>query len=210
VSNLTVRFGSHPALDHIEFEASGGEVVAIVGRNGTGKTTLLRALAGLQPFDGRIEIDGGRPDLGMVFQNPDLQLFNPTVRDEILFGISDPDRSLYQTVLQTVGLRPYEETPPLLLSEGEKKRLALATVLMRSPRDGVLLDEPSLGQDAAHKERLMAVAHALAVSGRLCRAWACSKHRRLYRFRGPGGLLGALTLQALRRAGFFAYLAEKR
>jgi energy-coupling factor transporter ATP-binding protein EcfA2 len=167
VSDLRVELGGRRVLDHISFEASGGEVVAIVGRNGTGKTTLLRALAGLQSFGGRIEIDGGRPDLGMVFQNPDLQLFNATVRDEVLFGLADPDWSLYRTVMQTMNLKQYEETPPLLLSEGEKKRLALATVLMHGPQHGVLLDEPSLGQDTGHKEKLMAVARALAGSGRL-------------------------------------------
>jgi energy-coupling factor transporter ATP-binding protein EcfA2 len=167
VSDLTVKFGGRPALDQVSLQAVGGEVVAIVGRNGAGKTTLLRALAGLQPFDGQIEIDGGRPDLGMVFQNPDLQLFNATVRDEVIFGLTDPDWHLYHAVMQTLDLERYEETPPLLLSEGEKKRLALATVLMRRPRHGVLLDEPSLGQDAAHKDKLMAVAHALAASGRL-------------------------------------------
>jgi energy-coupling factor transporter ATP-binding protein EcfA2 len=89
------------------------------------------------------------------------------VRDEVLFGLADPDWNLYHAVMRTTDLDQYEETPPLLLSEGEKKRLALATVLVRSPRHGVLLDEPSLGQDAAHKEKLMAVAHALATSGRL-------------------------------------------
>jgi energy-coupling factor transport system ATP-binding protein len=64
-------------------------------------------------------------------------------------------------------LTHYEETPPLLLSEGEKKRLALATVLMRQPRHGLLLDEPSLGQDAAHKAMLLRLLHQVAASGQL-------------------------------------------
>jgi energy-coupling factor transport system ATP-binding protein len=167
VSQLTVELGGRAVLDDLSMEASGGEVLAIVGRNGSGKTTLLRALAGLQSYGGRVSIDGGRPDFGLVFQNPDLQLFNATVRDEVLFGLADVDEGLYRAVLGALGLMRYEETPPLLLSEGEKKRLALATVLMRQPRHGVLLDEPSLGQDDAHKEQLTKVARALAESGRL-------------------------------------------
>ncbi len=69
--------------------------------------------------------------------------------------------------MPALGLKAYEETPPLLLSEGEKKRVALATVLMRRPRHGVLLDEPSLGQDAAHKALLMRLARSLAGAGQL-------------------------------------------
>jgi energy-coupling factor transporter ATP-binding protein EcfA2 len=145
----------------------GGQVVAVVGRNGVGKTTLLRALAGLQTYSGTVTVDGGRPDLGLVFQNADLQLFNATVRDEILYRVPDPDMARYAWLLDVLGLSRYEDVPPLLLSEGEKKRVALATVLMRSPRHGLLLDEPSLGQDAVHKARLIHLARALAEAGQL-------------------------------------------
>lgn len=167
VKGLTVDLGGHPVLKNLGFQAKGGEVVAIVGRNGVGKTTLLRSLAGLQKHEGRITMAGDRPDLGLVFQNADLQLFNASVREEILHRVPDPDMELYRWLLAGLGLDHYEEAPPLLLSEGEKKRVALATVMMRCPRHGVLLDEPSLGQDTAHKEQLMRVAHALARAGRL-------------------------------------------
>jgi len=142
-------------------------VVAIVGRNGVGKTTLLRALAGLQKHEGSVQMNGSRPDLGLVFQNADLQLFNASVREEILFRVPDPDMELYARLLAALGLTRYEEVPPLLLSEGEKKRVALATVLMRRPRHGILLDEPSLGQDTAHKAMLIRLARALAGAGQL-------------------------------------------
>jgi len=142
-------------------------VIAIVGRNGAGKTTLLRALAGLQPYQGHIGLNGDRPDLGLTFQNADLQLFNASVREEILYRVPDPDMDLYAWLLEALGLARYEGTPPLLLSEGEKKRLALATVLMRRPKHGVLLDEPALGQDSAHKAELIRVARALARAGQL-------------------------------------------
>jgi energy-coupling factor transport system ATP-binding protein len=164
---LDVQLGARPVLRNLHLSASGGQVIAVVGRNGVGKTTLLRVLAGLQKHPGSVAIDGGRPDLGLVFQNADLQLFNASVREEILYRVLDPDMALYAYLLQTLGLARYEHTPPLLLSEGEKKRVALATVLMRQPRHGVLLDEPSLGQDIAHKAVLMRLAHSLARAGQL-------------------------------------------
>ncbi|MGD8996631.1 MAG: ABC transporter ATP-binding protein [Anaerolineae bacterium] len=167
VSNLHIKLGGRPILQDLSFSADGGQVLAIVGCNGVGKTTLLRALAGLQKHSGEITVDGQRPDLGMVFQNPDLQLFNANVRDEVLYGVEDPDLDRYTWLMAMLGLSRYDDTPPLLLSEGEKKRLALAVTLMRGPRHGVLLDEPALGQDAAHKEILMRLAHALADAGQL-------------------------------------------
>lgn len=167
VEGLTVELGGRAILRNLSFGARGGEVVAIVGRNGVGKTTLLRSLAGLQKHEGRITLAGGHPDLGLVFQNADLQLFNASVRQEILYRVPDPDMALYRWLLEALGLASYEEVPPLLLSEGEKKRVALATVLMRRPKHGLLLDEPSLGQDRAHKGQLMRVAHTLAAAGQL-------------------------------------------
>jgi len=167
VRGLSVRRGDTEVLHNLDFRAHGGEVVAIVGRNGAGKTTLLRALAGLQRAEGTIAVEGEPPDLGMVFQNPDVQLFNASVREEILYRIATPDREHYTWLLSALGLERYEDTPPLLLSEGEKKRLALATVLMRQPRDGILLDEPALGQDDGHKSRLLRLARVLADAGQL-------------------------------------------
>jgi len=176
VENLGVRLGGRAILRDLSFSAQGGEVVVVVGRNGVGKTTLLRALAGLQKHAGRISIVGKqpasatkdvRPDLGLVFQNADLQLFNASVRDEILYRISEPDMAWYAYLLQILGLTRYEDVPPLLLSEGEKKRVALATVLMRRPKHGVLLDEPALGQDTVHKTMLMRMARGLAEQGYL-------------------------------------------
>jgi energy-coupling factor transport system ATP-binding protein len=167
VEGLSVSLGGRAILRDLAFSAESGQVLAIVGRNGVGKTTLLRALAGLQGHEGRVTMAGGRPDLGLVFQIADLQLFNASVRDEIRFRLPEPDEALYAWLLAALGLGPYEHVPPLLLSEGEKKRVALATVLMRQPRHGLLLDEPSLGQDQAHKEMLMRLARALADAGKL-------------------------------------------
>jgi energy-coupling factor transporter ATP-binding protein EcfA2 len=167
VAKLGVTLGKRPILRDLSFSATGGSVVAVVGRNGVGKTTLLRALAGLQSHAGTAAAGGQPPDLGLVFQNPNLQIFNPTVREEILYRLPEPDMALYAWALRALGLGRYESTPPLLLSEGEKKRVALATVLVRQPRHGILLDEPSLGQDGAHKAMLVRLCRALADAGKL-------------------------------------------
>jgi energy-coupling factor transporter ATP-binding protein EcfA2 len=167
VSGLEVELGGRPVLRGLDLIAAGGQVLAVVGRNGAGKTTLLRALAGLQVHSGIVTVEGGRPHLGMVFQNPDLQLFCPTVRDEILYRLADPDLARYAWLVKALSLTRYQETPPLLLSEGEKKRLALATILMRGFRHGVLLDEPTLGQDGRHRAMLVRLIRALTEAGQL-------------------------------------------
>jgi energy-coupling factor transport system ATP-binding protein len=170
-SHLTVERGGRTILDDLSFSLFGGQMVALVGRNGAGKTTLLRALAGLQPFSGQISVlsggQSGKPDLGLVFQNPDLQLFNASVREEILYRQAGADPQVYAGVLGAMDLERYEDTPPLLLSEGEKRRVALASVLVRRPRHGILLDEPSLGQDTTHKALLKRVLRLAAQAGYL-------------------------------------------
>ena len=167
IEGLHVTLGQQTVLQNFSMAAQGGEIVALVGRNGVGKTTLLRTLAGMQRYEGNVMVNGRSPQLGLVFQNPDLQLFNPSVREEILYRLLQPDMARYCQLLAALGLEPYEETPPLLLSEGEKKRLALATVLMRQPAHGLLLDEPTLGQDAAHKTILLRLLRHIAYSGQL-------------------------------------------
>jgi energy-coupling factor transport system ATP-binding protein len=167
IEHLGVELGGQTVLADLDLSLSGGQVVAIVGRNGVGKTTLLRAVAGLQRYTGTVTVGDRPPQLTMVSQNPDLQLFNPTVREEILYGTDDVDRARYEWLLRVLGLSRYAAASPLLLSEGEKKRVALATALMSAPRDGVLLDEPSLGQDSVHKAYLMHLARALADTGRV-------------------------------------------
>jgi energy-coupling factor transporter ATP-binding protein EcfA2 len=171
VDGLAVQIAGRKILNGLDFDAQGGQILAVVGPNGAGKTTLLRALAGFQSFDGEVMIEVGgmreRPSFGMVFQNPDLQLFNASVKEEILYRVRQPDMDLYQSLITALGLSNYEQTPPLLLSEGEKRRLALATVLMRQPVHGLLLDEPSLGQDSQHKAFLLGILRALKEIGML-------------------------------------------
>lgn len=171
VEQLAVKRGGVPVLQGINFTLESGQVAALIGQNGAGKTTLLRALAGLQPYTGSLQVSGATgphaPTFSMVFQNPDLQLFNPTVQEEILYRVKQPDLQWFAWLLQALKLERYQDTPPLLLSEGEKRRVALATALMRSAAHGVLLDEPSLGQDSSHKTILAATLRALAQAGYL-------------------------------------------
>lgn len=171
VNNMSVEKGGKKIIQNINFELHSGQVVAIVGRNGAGKTTLLRSLAGLQKSSGKTKVQNGKidqkPTFNMVFQNPDIQLFNPTVREEILYHIPHPDQHRYEWLIKMLDLKRYEDTPPLLLSEGEKRRVALATTLMRSAQHGILLDEPALGQDQKHKQILMQLMRKLAEAGYL-------------------------------------------
>jgi energy-coupling factor transporter ATP-binding protein EcfA2 len=167
IDSLSVTFRERKVLDHQSLDLSSGEIIALVGVNGSGKTTLLRSLVGLQRHEGQVEASDGRPDLGLVYQNPDLQLFNPTVREELIYHVKEPDDELYRWLLGELGLAEYETCSPLLLSEGEKKRLCLAMVLMHQPRHGILLDEPTLGQDDRHRVLLGNMARALAQAGRL-------------------------------------------
>ncbi len=171
MDGLNVQLGGRTIFKDFNLSLTSGQIVAVVGRNGVGKTTLLRSMCGLQKHGGSVKAishEGNQqPDFGMVFQNPDLQLFNASVRDELLYRLPNPDMAYYRWLISALGLEAYENTPPLLLSEGEKKRVALGLVLMRRPAHGLLLDEPSLGQDNVHKTILIRLLRTLADAGYL-------------------------------------------
>jgi cobalt/nickel transport system ATP-binding protein len=158
-----------PALAGLSLAVAPGERVVILGANGCGKTTLLKLLAGLLfPQRGRYRAFGRditerllsrdpfglffRKEVGVLFQNVDAQLFNPTVEDEIAFGplqLHEPPDVLQQTVQESLdrfGLRNLAGRPPFALSGGEKKKVALAAVLAVNPQV-LLLDEPTAGLD---------------------------------------------------------------
>jgi len=166
IRGLQLGFSRKELFRDLSLSLRGGEVMALIGCNGVGKTTLLRALVGLHPYEGDIVATDGRPvGFGLMFQNPDRQLFNPTVREEIRYRVPRPDETLYKWLLQALSLGTYEQVQPLLLSEGEKKRVALATLLLHKSRHGVLLDEPTLGQGDEHRAILGRVTRGLADAG---------------------------------------------
>ncbi|MBS3973653.1 MAG: ATP-binding cassette domain-containing protein [Actinobacteria bacterium] len=155
---------AHRALEGVSFEVDRGESLVVLGPTGSGKSTLLRMIAGLlPPTEGSIEIEG-RPvtgpmfgssgRLGLVFQNPETQLFADSVLDDVAFGpmnqgFSHPEAiDLARSALESVGLftEQFAHRSPFTLSGGEARRVALAGVLAMQPRY-LLLDEPTAGLD---------------------------------------------------------------
>jgi cobalt transport protein ATP-binding subunit len=158
------------ALKGISLTVRNGEFVAIMGQNGAGKTTLVKHFNGLlKPTEGRVLVDGVETtkvsvatlarNVGFVFQNPDHQLFSETVKDEISFALRNfgfKENIVKRRVtwaLNLLGLNQYRETSPFILSGGERKRVALASVLAWNPKI-LILDEPTIGQDYQQKEKL--------------------------------------------------------
>ena len=164
------------ALRDVSFRITHGESVAIIGANGAGKSTLLLHLNGcLEATSGQIRIGdsllshgtlpGIRRTVGMVFQYPDDQLFMPTVFEDVAFGplnLGLPDNEVDRRVteaLEQVGAGHLRTKPPYRLSGGEKKRVAIATVLAMSP-DILVMDEPTSGLDPFARRQLMSLLRA--------------------------------------------------
>lgn len=177
IENVRYRYDEVVALDGLTVDLAKGERVALLGANGSGKSTLLRMLAALEfPESGEVRFDGellseerlGRPGVngrfrrrvGLVFQNPDVQLFNASVRDELAFG---PLQLGWERERVVEGIERMAELmniphllarPPHRLSAGEKKRVALASVLIVDP-EVLLLDEPAATLDPESESRIL-------------------------------------------------------
>jgi energy-coupling factor transporter ATP-binding protein EcfA2 len=158
------------ALKGVSLTIKDGEFVAIMGQNGAGKSTLVKHFNGLlKPTLGTVRVDGVKTtktsvatlarNVGFVFQNPDHQLFSETVEDEIAFALKnfgfEPEviEKRVTWALNLLALTQYRKTSPFLLSGGERKRVALASVLAWDPQT-LILDEPTIGQDHEQKEKL--------------------------------------------------------
>jgi energy-coupling factor transport system ATP-binding protein len=154
LAHVTAGFAGHVVLDDIDVAGHKGEVVALSGPNGGGKTTLLRLIAGaLPPANGKLERRPGR--IAYLPQNPTSLLHLPTLRAEVNLtlhraGEADPP----EQILKQLGLEHVANRYPRDLSTGERQRAALAAVLPGTP-DLVLLDEPTRGMDAAAREALI-------------------------------------------------------
>ena len=179
VRDLSYRYADgRSALNRLSFAIVAGERVALLGPNGAGKTTLFLCLAGVLRNQPGVVIAAGLDPalpadrlalprkLGVVFQNPDEQLFAATVLDDVAFAplnlgeASEAARKIAEATLTRVGLSGFGERVPHRLSGGEKRRAALAGVLVTSP-EVLLLDEPTAALDPRGRRELADLLNAL-------------------------------------------------
>jgi cobalt/nickel transport system ATP-binding protein len=173
ISLTDVRF-EYPdqklAIDGLNLQVSTNEKVAFIGPNAAGKSTLIMLLNGVLKGEGDIQIFGTKvtkksdkkikAKIGIVFQNPDDQLFCPTVYEDVAFGplnfgFSKAEiNSRVKRALTEVGLSDYESRSSLNLSYGEKKLVSIATVLSTNP-DIIALDEPTSNLDPFHRRKII-------------------------------------------------------
>lgn len=177
VQDVSFEYDHIPALRGLSLDVAEGEAIVLVGANGSGKSTLLRLLDGLCfPSKGTVSFCGERliADLlerdgfalsfrrrvALVFQNPDVQLFNPTVFDEVAFGplqlrlAKEQVTAKVEETLELMGIAHLRDRAPYRLSGGEKKRVALASVIVLEP-DVLLLDEPTSTLDPRSQSQLI-------------------------------------------------------
>ncbi len=170
------------ALDHVTLSITDGELVAIIGENGAGKTTLVKHLNGLlKPESGEVSVCGLdskkvtvaslAKKVGLVFQNPDHQLFAESVEKELSFALvnfgfsQDEIKRRVDWAMTEFELAQYSDRSPFMLSGGERKRLALASVLCYDP-DVLILDEPTTGQDNRQKVKMASILQKLNKQGK--------------------------------------------
>lgn len=169
----------HVALRGISLKLCPGDKVALVGPNGAGKSTLMLHLNGILDGRGEIEVGGMqltranlpliRAMVGLVFQNPDDQLFSPTVFEDVAFGplhMGLPEAEVFSRVdsaLEAVRMSAYRDRLSHHLSVGEKKRIAIATVLSMDPQI-LILDEPTAGLDPRARRTLINLLRDLPIT----------------------------------------------
>lgn len=165
VSDLNYTYSGGFSLDNINFELKKGESLGIMGSNGSGKTTLAKILVGLiKPQAGQMEFKNksmeNKLNVGLIFQNPDHQLFMDSVYQELSFGMDKYDiesgklEERINSVLVSMNLQGMNNRHPHSLSGGEKQRTIISAFLVREP-DILILDEPTTGMDYFHMQKLV-------------------------------------------------------
>ncbi|MBT5655216.1 MAG: ABC transporter ATP-binding protein [Actinobacteria bacterium] len=181
ISNLTYEYpDGYKALNEISFDLEEGDSLGILGPNGAGKTTLILHLNGiLGELDGSIKLNNVefvednlaeiRKTVGVVFQDPDDQLFMPTVLEDVMFGpknfgfSEEASRENAEEALKMVGMNDYQEKAPHHLSFGQKRKVAIASVLASKPQL-LVLDEPSSNLDPSSRRELIDILLSLEIS----------------------------------------------
>jgi energy-coupling factor transport system ATP-binding protein len=181
VERLTFAYGQNTALEDINLSIADNDCVAIIGRNGGGKTTLLKNIAGLlRPSRGEIYIRGKNTrtmsvpaisaELGFVMQNPDRQLFADTVYDEVAYALRNARldekeiRPRVEAALEAVGLVHEQGTFPLALGRGDRAKAVIAAVLAMGSKI-LLFDEPAAAQDYRNSRMIMECIRGLCEKG---------------------------------------------
>lgn len=184
VRNVTLKRDNNTVFENLNLHIEAGEKVVLLGVNGSGKSTLLKLLNGLEfANSGEVFYEGNtltkkalkkretneyfRRNVGLVFQNIDAMLFNPSVYDEIAFGarqleFDDVDARV-RNYAELFGLTPYLQSVPFKLSGGQKQKVALACVMSLSPKV-LLLDEPTSALDPASTAKFLDILAALPIT----------------------------------------------
>ena len=182
LKNIHFAFpGGKPVLKDVSFQLREGEKIGLIGPNGSGKTSLFHVIMGLlKPGSGKIEIFGKtmeneshfrkiRQKIGLLFQDPDDQLFSPTVLEDVAFGPLNQGKSIPEAkkiardTLKSLGLSDVENRVTYKMSGGEKRLVSLATVLAMKP-EVLLLDEPTTGLDLETTEKIKGILSGLGLA----------------------------------------------
>ena len=183
LKNVSFHYGKDgpEILRNINLSFGKGEFIAVTGRNGSGKTTITRLLTGLEkPTEGSVLYDGadvtreGAAErsrfIGYVFQQPDRQMFMPTVREEVGFGLYQQGKrgqELIETedrAMEQADVLKFADDYPRTLSRGDQQRIAIASALAMNT-EYIVLDEPTSGQDGREKKRLCALMRRMKEAG---------------------------------------------
>ena len=174
LKNVSLAYKKRAVLNDISLKASRGDVIAVVGHNGAGKTTFSRALCGLHKEASGSYLWSGKPQTPkermkrsyMVMQDVNYQLFAESVEAECTFGIRHPDAELAERTLEELGLAPLRERHPNTLSGGQKQRLAAAAAMVCG-KELLVFDEPTSGLDYDSMVRLAALIRRLSELGKV-------------------------------------------